>query len=93
MTIVKFSPQGDILPILGVRLCPVLNKLIQGLDEKRSEDYIKKLMDESLEFKKPSEFKTPEEKMLKEASEKFRKGEISEATYESIIETLIEKKH
>ena len=55
MTILKFSPQGDILPILGVRLCPILNKLIDGLDEKRSEDYIKKLLkikkDRALKFK------------------------------------------
>jgi len=55
MTIVKFSPQGDVTPILGVRLCPILNKLIDGLDEKRSEDYVKKLLkikkDRALKFK------------------------------------------
>lgn len=55
MTIVKFSPQGDVLPVLGVRLCPILNKLIEGLDDKRSEDYIKKLLkikkDRAIKFK------------------------------------------
>ena len=58
-----------------------------------AEEYLKNIMDEALEFKKPSEFKTTEEMMLKEAKEKFRKGKISKATYESIKETLIEKKH
>ncbi len=44
MTILKFEPHGEVLPILGVRLCPVLNKLIQGFDDNRAEVYIKKLL-------------------------------------------------
>ena len=58
-----------------------------------AEEYILKLMDEALEFKKPSEYKTPEEKMLKEAEEKYRNGKISKNTYESIQETLFDKNH
>ncbi len=58
------------------------------LDIRNSEEYIQKLMDEALEFEKPSEFKNPEVTLLTNAEEKYRKGEISKTTYESIIETL-----
>jgi uncharacterized membrane protein len=58
------------------------------LDIRNSDEYLKKLRDEALQFKKPSEFKTPEVTMLTNAEEKYRKGEISQITYESIIETL-----
>lgn len=44
MTVVNFSPKGDIFPILGIRLCPVLNKLLDGLDERRAETQVKKLL-------------------------------------------------
>lgn len=55
MTVLTFSPRGDILPVFGVRLCPVLNKLIENLDDKRAEEYIKKLLkikkDRAIKFK------------------------------------------
>jgi parallel beta-helix repeat protein len=56
-----------------------------------AEEYMKNLMGEALEFEKPSQFKTPEEKMLREAEEKYRKGKISKTTYHSIKETLLKK--
>jgi parallel beta-helix repeat protein len=58
------------------------------IDLRQSDDFIKKLMDDALEFKKPSEFKIPEVTMLTNAEEKYRKGEISKVTYDSIVETL-----
>ena len=55
MTVVNFSPLGDILPVFGIRLCPVLNKLVEGFDDKRAEEYIKKLLkikkDRAIKFK------------------------------------------
>lgn len=60
----------------------------EELDIRNSEEYLKKLMDDALQFKKPSEFKTPEVTMLTNAEEKYRKGEISKITYDSILETL-----
>jgi parallel beta-helix repeat protein len=53
-----------------------------------SEEYMRILFDEALEFKKPSEFKTSEEQMLKDAEEKFKNGKLSGSTFESIKETL-----
>ena len=62
----------------------------EGVNIGNSEEYMKKLMDEALEFKKPSDFLTPGEKMLNDAEEKFRKGQISKTTYDSIMQTLSE---
>jgi hypothetical protein len=60
----------------------------EGVSIGNSEEYMKKLFDEAMEFKKPSEFKTSEEQMLRDAEEKFKKGKLSRSTFESIKETL-----
>ncbi len=60
----------------------------EGVSIGNSEEYMKKLLDEALEFKKPSKFETSEEQMLSDVEEKFNNGKISKFTYESIKETL-----
>jgi len=60
----------------------------EGVSIGNSEVYMKQLLDEALEFKKPSEFATSEEDLLKEAEEKFKNGSISKSTYDSIKNTL-----
>ena len=57
-----------------------------------SEEYIKRLMFESLEFERPSRSKTPTNKLLKEARDSYRKREISKTTYNYIKETLTRDK-
>jgi hypothetical protein len=57
-----------------------------------AEDYMKKLLFESLEFEQPGKSKTQKNRMILEAKERYRKGEISITTYYSIRELLTERK-
>jgi hypothetical protein len=44
MTVVHFVSKGNLTPIFGVRLCPVIHRLLDNIDEKRGEVFIKKIL-------------------------------------------------
>ncbi len=55
MSIVHFIPNGNFTPIFGVRLCPSLHRLLDNIDDKRGEAFIKKIIniqkDRAIKFK------------------------------------------
>jgi parallel beta-helix repeat protein len=53
-----------------------------------SETLIEQLKDRALSLKKPSEFGPSQEKKFKSVQDKYRKGEISKDTYDSILEIM-----
>ncbi|ADO83764.1 hypothetical protein [Ilyobacter polytropus] len=55
MSVVHFVPKGNLNPIFGVRLCPAFHRLLDIIDDKRGETFIKKALniqkDRAIKFK------------------------------------------
>ncbi len=59
---------------------------------KYSNELIKELKKKSLSFKKPSDFKISDDKLLKKLNKQYKNGQLSKTTYDSIKETFNEFK-